>query len=106
MDEVVEAVETAKKDWEEAYNRTQQHIRSIEEYGKSVRSNNPEEKKNSLPRLNGLAQDGLSMLSSLQFKLDLLAPQLPSDDEVQVALSLLQSWKNQIQRYSTFSLCI
>ncbi|KAM7488417.1 hypothetical protein LguiB_025901 [Lonicera macranthoides] len=97
MDEVVEAVETAKKDWEEAYNRTQQHIRSIEEYGKSVRSNNPEEKKNSLPRLNGLAQDGLSMLSSLQFKLDLLAPQLPSDDEVQVALSLLQSWKNQIQ---------
>ncbi|XP_042967350.1 uncharacterized protein LOC122300626 isoform X2 [Carya illinoinensis] len=50
---------------------------------------------NSLPRLNGLAQDGLASLSSLQFKLDLLAPQLPADDEVQSATAYLESWKNQ-----------
>ncbi|KAH0934603.1 hypothetical protein HID58_011720, partial [Brassica napus] len=50
--------------------------------------------KVSLLRLNGLAQDGLSILISLQFNLDLLAPQLPSDDHVQ---PLLETWKNQYQ---------
>lgn len=89
MDEVVEAVEKAKKEWEEAYSRTQEHVKAIEEYGKS------REEKNSLPRLNGFAQDGLALLSSLQLKLDLLAPQLPSDQEVQSATALLHSWKNQ-----------
>uniref|UniRef100_A0A5B6ZE50 Putative Sec20 family protein n=1 Tax=Davidia involucrata TaxID=16924 RepID=A0A5B6ZE50_DAVIN len=95
MDKVVEAVEKAKKDWDETYSRTQEHIRSIEEYGKSGRSNT--EERNSLQRLNGLAQDGLALLTSLQFKLDLLAPQLPTDDEVQSAQSMLESWKHQIQ---------
>ncbi|KAA8527827.1 hypothetical protein F0562_035304 [Nyssa sinensis] len=95
MDKVVEAVEKAKKDWDETYGRNLEHIRSIEEYGKSGRSNT--EERNSLQRLNGLAQDGLALLTSLQFKLDLLAPQLPSDDEVQSAQSMLESWKHQIQ---------
>ncbi|KAE8076128.1 hypothetical protein FH972_014795 [Carpinus fangiana] len=89
MDKVVEAVEKVKKEWDEAYSRTQEHIKAIEEYGKS------REERNSLPRLNGLAQDGLALLSSLQFNLDLLAPQLPSDHEVQSATALLHSWKNQ-----------
>jgi protein transport protein SEC20 len=97
MDKVVEAVEKAKKEWDEAYSGTQEHIKAIEEYGKS------KEERNSLPRLNGLAQDGLALLSSLQFKLDLLAPQLPSDHEVQSATALLHSWKNQSQKYSFFS---
>ncbi|XP_059632292.1 uncharacterized protein LOC132274939 isoform X2 [Cornus florida] len=96
MDKVVEAVEKAKKDWDETYNRTQEHIRSIEEYGKNSERSTTEE-RNSLPRLNGLAQDGLALLTSLQFKLDLLAPQLPTDEEVQSAHSLLESWKRQIQ---------
>ncbi|KAH7839549.1 hypothetical protein Vadar_005601 [Vaccinium darrowii] len=52
---------------------------------------------NSLPRLNAIAQDGVALLSSLQFNLDLLAPQLPTDDEVQAAQLLLNSWKQQIQ---------
>lgn len=95
MDKVVEAVEKAKKEWDEAYSRTQEHIKAIEEYGKS------REEKNSLPRLNGLAQDGLALLSSLQFKLDLLAPQLPSDHEVQSATALLHSWKSQSQKYNS-----
>jgi protein transport protein SEC20 len=95
MDKVVEAVEKVKKEWDEAYSRTQEHIKAIEEYGKS------KEERNSLPRLNGLAQDGLALLSSLQFNLDLLAPQLPSDHEVQSATALLHSWKSQSHRYNS-----
>ncbi|KAL3713942.1 hypothetical protein ACJRO7_036347 [Eucalyptus globulus] len=70
MDKVVEAVEEVNKEWGEAYVKTQEHIKAIEEYGKS------REEKNSLLRLNGLAQDSLALLNSLQFKLDLLAPYL------------------------------
>ncbi|KAJ0092227.1 uncharacterized protein LOC116108990 [Pistacia vera] len=95
MDEVVEAVEKAKKEWDEAYAKTQEHIKEIENYGKSRRDNTEEKEKNSFPRLNGLAQDGLALLNSLQFQLDLLAPQLPTHDQVQSAQSLLQSWKKE-----------
>lgn len=98
IDKVVDAVNKAKKDWEETYHRTLQHIRSIEHYGKKS-ATTPDveaEKSSSLPRLNGLAQDGLTQLNSLHFNLDLLTPQLPSDDEIQAAQSLLQSWNNQI----------
>ncbi|GMP98541.1 hypothetical protein CsSME_00046385 [Camellia sinensis var. sinensis] len=97
MDKVVEAVEKAKKDWEEAYRRTKDTIKSIEEFGKSTTGSSNAEQKNSLPRLNGIAQDALALLNSLHFNLDLLAPQLPTDDQVQAAQSLLDSWKHQIQ---------
>ncbi|KAF2286108.1 hypothetical protein GH714_010408 [Hevea brasiliensis] len=98
MDKVVEAVEKVKKEWDEAYAKTREHIKAIEEYGKSRRGEvATTQEKNSLPRLNGLAQDGLALLQSLQFKLDLLAPQLPTDDKVKSAQALLESWKNQCQ---------
>ncbi|KAK4266237.1 hypothetical protein QN277_027187 [Acacia crassicarpa] len=93
MDEVVQEVEKVKKEWYEAYSKTQEHIKAIGEYGKSGRS----EEKNSLPRFNGIAQDGLALLSSLQFRLDLLAPQLPTDEEVESATTVLESWKTQSQ---------
>ncbi|KAH9681609.1 hypothetical protein WN943_029247 [Citrus x changshan-huyou] len=93
MDEVVEAVEKAKKEWDEAYAKTQAHIKAIENYGKSREEK--EKSSNSLQRLNGLAQDGLNLLNSLHLKLDLLAPQLPTSDQVQSAQSLLQSWKKE-----------
>ncbi|GFY97991.1 Sec20 family protein [Actinidia rufa] len=96
MDRVVEAVEKAKKEWEEAYGRTKSTVDSIEAYGKSARGSDSEQ-KDSLPRLNGIAQDGLALLASLQFNLDLLAPQLPTDGEVQAAQTLLETWKQQIQ---------
>ncbi|XP_057506103.1 uncharacterized protein LOC130789380 [Actinidia eriantha] len=96
MDRVVEAVEKAKKEWEEAYGRTKLTVDSIEAYGKSARGSDSEQ-KDSLPRLNGIAQDGLALLASLQFNLDLLAPQLPTDGEVQAAQTLLETWKQQIQ---------
>ncbi|XP_038723466.1 uncharacterized protein LOC120015230 [Tripterygium wilfordii] len=94
MDKVVEAVELVKKEWDEAYVKTLDHIRAIEGFGKSREA---EQEKNSLPRLNGLAHDGLAVLQSLQFKLDLLAPQLPTDQDVQSAQSMLESWKTQCQ---------
>ncbi|XP_049344553.1 uncharacterized protein LOC125808921 [Solanum verrucosum] len=97
MDQVVEEVENVKKELEETYKQTQEHIKSIHEYGKSGTTRLISEEKSSLPRLNGLAQDGMNLLQSLQFKLDLLAPQLPSDDQVEKTQSLAQSWKSQIQ---------
>ncbi|KAA3485350.1 Sec20 family protein [Gossypium australe] len=95
MDKVVEEVEKTKKEWDEAYSKTQQHIKEIQEYGNSTMEET--KNKNSLPRLNGLAQDGLALLNSLQFNLDLLAPQLPTDDEVQSAKALLKTWRSQSQ---------
>ncbi|KAK2448215.1 hypothetical protein P8452_12380 [Trifolium repens] len=95
MDKVVEEVEKVKKEWNEAYSKTQDHIKAIGEYGKSGRSK--ENENNSLARLNGIAQDGLSLLSSLDFNLDLLAPQLPTQKEVDSARQLLQSWKTLTQ---------
>uniref|UniRef100_A0A6M2FCG9 Sec20 C-terminal domain-containing protein n=1 Tax=Populus davidiana TaxID=266767 RepID=A0A6M2FCG9_9ROSI len=87
MDEVVEAVEKAKKEWEETYSKAQQHMKAIQDYDAKSSSSV------SLPRLNGLAQDCLALLQSLQFQLDLLAPQLPTDDQLKSALQLLDSWK-------------
>ncbi|XP_058210869.1 uncharacterized protein LOC131323195 [Rhododendron vialii] len=95
-DKVVEAVDKAKKEWDEAYKRTKHTIDSIQRYGVK-KSTGADQVNNSLPRLNGIAQDGLALLSSLQFNLDLLAPQLPMDDDVLAAQSLLDSWKQQIQ---------
>ncbi|CAN6820710.1 unnamed protein product [Brassica oleracea] len=82
MDEVVVEVEKRKREWEDAYEKTIEHITAIQECGKSRRG----EEKVSLQRLNGLAQDGLSLLNSLQFSLDLLAPQLPSDHHRELLL--------------------
>ncbi|XP_002528335.2 uncharacterized protein LOC8265712 [Ricinus communis] len=100
MEKIEEAVEKVKKEWEEAYSKMKDHIKAIEGYGKSTRLKgvaSQEETVNSLPRLNGLAQDGLAVLQSLQFKLDLLAPQLPTHEDVNSAQSLLESWKTQFQ---------
>lgn len=94
MDKVVEAVEEVKKQWDETWTQTQGHIKAIEDFGKSRETSG---EKNSLPRLNGLAQDGLNMLNSLVLKLDLLAPQLPSYDDVESAQALLENWRQQCQ---------
>ncbi|MED6133199.1 hypothetical protein PIB30_026268 [Stylosanthes scabra] len=96
MDKVTEEVEKVKKEWDDTCRKTQEHINEIAQYGKSGRSRD-EDNSNSLPRLNAIAQDGLALLSSLIFKLDLLAPQLPTDPEVQSARDSLESWKTLIQ---------
>ncbi|XP_031099188.1 uncharacterized protein LOC116003162 [Ipomoea triloba] len=98
MDEVAEEVEKVKKEFEETSKKADDHINSIQEYGKTGvgLSSATAEEKSSLPRLNGVAQDSLNLLQSLQFKLDLLAPQLPTDDQVQDAQFLAESWKKLI----------
>lgn len=99
MDEVALEVETVKKEYKETGKKLEQHINSIRDYGKSGLGFSSEEQKSSLPRLNGLAQDCLNLLQSLQFRLDLLAPQMPSDDQVQDAQFLADSWKDQIESW-------
>ncbi|GAA0155727.1 hypothetical protein LIER_13395 [Lithospermum erythrorhizon] len=95
LDQVVKEVEKINQEYQETCNQTLLHINSIQEYGKNAKLQNP---SSSLQRLNGVAQDGLNLLKSLQFKLDLLAPQLPSHQQVQKTQSLAESWKEEIQR--------
>ncbi|XP_042517701.1 uncharacterized protein LOC122091697 isoform X2 [Macadamia integrifolia] len=94
MDEVAEAVEKVKKEWDETIAHAHEHVKAIEEYGKPGRGT---DEGNSLQRLNGLAQDALALLRSMQFRLDLLAQQLPTEEEAQSAQSMLKSWKDQYQ---------
>ncbi|KAF6144425.1 hypothetical protein GIB67_024652 [Kingdonia uniflora] len=94
MDEVTQAVEKLTKEWDETFAQTLKHVRTIGEYGK-LRGGI--EEGNSIQRLNGLAQDGLALLRSMQFSLDLLAPQLLTIEEVQSAQSKLKLWKDQYQ---------
>ncbi|MCL7048481.1 hypothetical protein MKW94_009016 [Papaver nudicaule] len=93
-DEVTQAVEKVIKEWEETSSSIENNVKAIEGFGTSVDGMAEE---NSHQRLNGLAQDGLALLRSLQFRLDLLAPQLLTEEQVESAQSTLKSWKNQYQ---------
>jgi hypothetical protein len=68
MDEVTQAVENVKKEWDQAVTHLKENIAAIESCGKTGKGT---EEANSLPRLNGSAQDALQLLKSLQFCLDL-----------------------------------
>ncbi|XP_077210590.1 uncharacterized protein LOC143846064 isoform X2 [Tasmannia lanceolata] len=92
MEEVTQAFEKVVKEWDQTFAQTQESVRAIEGCGKSGRG---AEEASSLPRLNGAAQDGLALLRSLQFRLDLLAQQLPTEEEVQSAQATLKSWEEQ-----------
>ncbi|KAJ4783871.1 Vesicle transport protein SEC20 [Rhynchospora pubera] len=110
MDEVSLAVENLKKEWDQTVSQLQDRIREIENCGKSGKGT---EEANALPRLNGAAQDCLASLRSMQgdinpvlltcssapeFRLDLLAQQLPTMEEVQSGQALVEIWKDQYQK--------
>ncbi|KAJ4759392.1 Vesicle transport protein SEC20 [Rhynchospora pubera] len=95
MDEVSLAVENLKKEWDQTVSRLQERIQEIENCGKSGKGT---EEANALPRLNGAAQDCLASLRSMQFRLDLLAQQLPTMEEVQSRQALVEIWKEQYQK--------
>ncbi|EER91323.1 hypothetical protein BDA96_01G195700 [Sorghum bicolor] len=95
MDEVTQAVENLKKEWSQAVSQLEENITAIESCGKTGKGT---EEANSLPRLNGSAQDALQLLKSLQFRLDLLAQQLPTFDEVQSGQATLKSWDEQYKK--------
>lgn len=80
MDEVAEAVAKVIKEWDQIFLQTKEYVEKIGTCGKSGKG--PEE-ASALPRLNRSAQDGLSVLRSLLFKLDLFAPQLSSSEEIE-----------------------
>ncbi|PKU87523.1 uncharacterized protein LOC110093572 [Dendrobium catenatum] len=92
MDEVAQAVEDVKRTWDQTVVQIEDHIKEIQRCGKSGKGI---QEVNSLPRLNSAAQDGLALLRSLQFRFDLLAQQLPTEEEVVSALAALSSWKEQ-----------
>ncbi|RZC89776.1 hypothetical protein C5167_035771 [Papaver somniferum] len=94
-DEVTQAVEKVIKEWEETSSSVENNVKAIQAFGTSVDGMTKEE--NSHQRLNGLAQDGLALLRSLQFRLDLLAQQLLTEEQVQSAQSTLKFWKDQYQ---------
>ena len=95
MDEVTQAVENLKKEWSQAVSQLEESIATIKSCGKAGKGT---EEANSLPRLNGSAQDALQLLKSLQFRLDLLAQQLPTFEEVQSGQATLQSWDEQYKK--------
>ncbi|KAK3122510.1 hypothetical protein QOZ80_8AG0614610 [Eleusine coracana subsp. coracana] len=95
MDEVTQAVKNLKKEWNQAVTQLKENIAAIESCGKTGKGT---EEANSLPRLNGSAQDALQLLKSLQFRLDLLSQQLPTFEEVQSGQATLESWEEQCKK--------
>ncbi|CAN6177004.1 unnamed protein product [Urochloa humidicola] len=95
MDEVTQAVGNLKKEWSQVVSQLEESIAAIGSCGKTGKWT---EEANSLPRLNGSAQDALQLLKSLQFRLDLLAQQLPTFEEVQSGQAILESWNEQYNR--------
>ncbi|KAJ3706715.1 hypothetical protein LUZ61_010420 [Rhynchospora tenuis] len=98
MDEVSLAVENLKKEWDQTVSQLKEKIQEIECCGKSGKGT---EEANALPRLNGAAQDCLASLRAMQFRLDLLAQQLPTMEEVQSGEALVEVWKDQYQKLHT-----
>ncbi|XP_068655112.1 uncharacterized protein [Aristolochia californica] len=94
MEEIAEAVDKVIKEWNETVEKTHEHVREIERCGTSGKGTM---EANSLPRLNAAAQDGLAILRSLQFRLDLLGQQLASEEEVESAQAKLKIWKEQYE---------
>ncbi|XP_015688805.1 uncharacterized protein LOC102719928 isoform X2 [Oryza brachyantha] len=98
MDKVTQAVENLKEEWSQTVVQLEGCIAAIESCGKMGKGT---EEASSLPRLNGSAQDALQLLNSLQCRLDPLAEQLPTFEEVQSGQATLQSWKEQYQKLRT-----
>ncbi|KAL6599570.1 hypothetical protein ACP70R_045707 [Stipagrostis hirtigluma subsp. patula] len=109
MDEVTQAVENLKKEWSQAVAQLEGSIAAIESCGLTGKgaetanslprlNGSAAETANSLPRLNGSAQDALQLLKSFQFRLDLLAQQLPTFEEVQSGQATLEPWDEQYKK--------
>ncbi|PKA64168.1 hypothetical protein AXF42_Ash005181 [Apostasia shenzhenica] len=96
MDEVAQAVEVVKMEWDQTTSEVQERINEIQNCGKS---GSGVQEVNFLPRLNGAAQDNLASLRSLQFRLEFLAEQLPTEEDIMSAQATLSSWKEQYNRF-------
>ncbi|KAG0461471.1 hypothetical protein HPP92_021393 [Vanilla planifolia] len=92
MDEIVQAVQDVRREWDQTATQVQHYIKEIQSSGKFGMAT---QEANSLPRLHGAAQDALALLRTLQFKLDLLVQQLSTEEEMVSAQATLDSWKEQ-----------
>ncbi|CAN6239060.1 unnamed protein product [Urochloa humidicola] len=92
MDRVTQAVENLKAEWTQAVSQLWETIAAIESCGETGKGT---EEAISLPRLNASALDVLQLLKSLRFRLDLLAQQLPTFEQVQAGQATLQSWDDR-----------
>lgn len=95
VDEVAKTIEKVRSEWVGTFSKAMEHVKEIEACGRLGKGT---EEATSLPRLNGLVQDGLSVLRSLQFRIDLLAQQMDTQDGVLEEQKRLESWKKQYQR--------
>ncbi|KAL6911677.1 hypothetical protein ACP4OV_000482 [Aristida adscensionis] len=92
MDKVTEDVMNLKKEWGQAVTQLEECIAAFRSCGKTGKGTDDAQ---SLPRLNRDAKDALQLLKTLQFRLDFLAQQLPTFEEVQSAQATLESWEEQ-----------
>lgn len=95
MDEVADAVAKVITEWGHIFLHTKEYVEKIGIFGKSGKGT---EEANVLHSLNRIAQDGLGVVWSMLFKLDLLAPELSSLEEMESTQGLLVEWKEKCQR--------
>uniref|UniRef100_K3YD62 Sec20 C-terminal domain-containing protein n=1 Tax=Setaria italica TaxID=4555 RepID=K3YD62_SETIT len=82
MDELTQAVDNLKKEWNQAVSQLEESIAVIRSCGKTGKGT---EEANSLPRLNGSAQDALQLLKSLQLHASLRNANLQAKENIRKA---------------------
>ncbi|GJN21760.1 hypothetical protein PR202_gb09273 [Eleusine coracana subsp. coracana] len=92
MDKVTEEVVDLKKEWDQTVTQLEECIAAFKSCGSTGIGT---QEAHSLPRLNRAAKDGMQLLKTMQFRLDFLAQQLPTFEEVQSAQATLESWEQQ-----------
>lgn len=90
-EDVVAATEQVIREWTEAFDEASRRVESIENCGISGGT----AEANNLPRLNATVQDCLTKMRSARLRLDLLAQQQPTDEQIESSHSTLEQWNNQ-----------
>lgn len=90
-EDVVAAAEQVMREWTEAFDEGSRRIESIETCGISGGTADA----NNRPRLNAMVQDCLAKMRSAKLRLDLLAQQQPTDQQMESCLATLAQWDNQ-----------
>lgn len=90
-EDVVAATEKVMTEWTEAFDEGSRRVESIETCGISGGT----AEANNLPRLNATVQDCLTKMRSARLRLDLLAQQQPTDQQIESCQATLEQWNNQ-----------
>jgi len=98
---VVAATQQVIKEWTEAFDEASRRVESIETCGISGGT----AEANNLPRLNATVQDCLTKMRSARLRLDLLAQQQPTDEQIESCHATLEQWNNQYKAW-VFCFCL